>query len=62
MGFEPQTADKPIVNVHKSTTKVNFGMAIGVVLFLLIGVCFVVWAAKRQARGEPVKTQVESPK
>jgi hypothetical protein len=62
MGFEPQTADKPLVNVHKRTTKVNLGMAVGVVVFLLIGICIVVWAAKRQARGEPVKTEVESPK
>lgn len=62
MGFEPQTADQPIVNVHKRTTKVNFSMAIGVVVFLLIGICVVVWAAKRQARGEPVKTEEVSPK
>ena len=62
MGFEPQTADKPLVNVHKRTTKVNFGMAIGVVVFLVIGICVVVWAARRQAHGEPVKTEEVSPK
>lgn len=62
MGFEPQTADKPLVNVHKRTTKVNIIMAIGVAVFLLIGVCFVLWAAKRTSRGEPVMEQVESPK
>jgi hypothetical protein len=62
MGFEPQTADKPLVDVHKRTTKVNFSVAIGVVLFLLVGICVVVWAVKKESRGEPVKTQVESPK
>ena len=62
MGFEPQTAGQPIVDVHKRTTKVNLSMAVGVVIFLIIGICVVVWAAKRQARGLPVETQVESPK
>ncbi|MEO6994998.1 MAG: hypothetical protein ABI273_15435 [Lacunisphaera sp.] len=61
MGFEPQTAGQPIVNIHKRTTQVNFGMAIGVVVFLLIGICVVVWAVKRQAHREPVKTEVKSP-
>ena len=62
MGFEPQTADKPLVDVHKKTTKVNVSMAIAVVLFLVLGICVVVWAVKRESRREPVKTQVESPK
>ena len=62
MGFEPQTADKPLVDVHKRTTKVNFSLAIGVLLFLLVGISVVVWAVKKESRGEPVKTQVESPK
>ena len=63
MGFEPQTAGQPLVNVHKRTTKVNIVMAIGVVVFLLIGIAFVIWASKREERGEPVKTPaVESPK
>jgi flagellar basal body-associated protein FliL len=62
MGFEPQTAGKPLVNVHKRTTKVNIGIAIGVVVFLIVGICFVMWAAKREARGEPVKQPAESPK
>lgn len=62
MGFEPQTAGQPIVDVHKRTTKVNLSMAVGVVIFLMIGICVVVWAAKRQARGLPVETPVESPK
>ena len=62
MGFEPQTANQPIVDVHKRTTKVNFTLAIGVVVFLLIGILFVAWAARKEARGEAVKQPVESPK
>ena len=62
MGFEPQTAGQPIVNVHKRTTKVNLSMAVGVIVFLVFGICLVVWAANRQARGVPVETPVESPK
>jgi len=56
MGFEPQTSGQPLVNVHKRTTKVNITMAIGVLVFLLIGIAFVMWASKREAQGEPVKT------
>lgn len=62
MGFEPQTSGKPLVNVHKQTTQVNFSIAIGVLLFLVVGICVVIWAVKKESRGEPVKTQVESPK
>jgi len=61
MGFEPQTAGKPLVDVHKRTTKVNFGVAIGVVLFLLVGIGVVVWAVRKESRGEPVKPAAESP-
>ena len=47
MGFEPQTADQPLVNVQKRTTKVNIAVAIGVVLFLIIGLAYSVWAYNR---------------
>ena len=62
MGFEPQTADKPLIDVHKRTTKVNLVVAMGVIVFLLAGIFVIVWAVKKEARGEPVKTPVESPK
>ena len=62
MGFEPQTAGKPLVDVHKRTTKVNIGVVVGVIVFLIVGISFAIWATKREARGEPVKQQVESPK
>ena len=59
MAFEPQTASKPLVDVHKRTTKVNIGVVIGVVLFLVVGIAVAIWATRKEARGEPVK-QVES--
>ncbi len=36
MGFDPQTGDKPLMEVHKKTTKVNLAVVIGVVLFFVI--------------------------
>jgi uncharacterized membrane protein YqjE len=62
MGFEPQTAGKPLVNVHKKTTKVNISMAIGVAIFLILGVIAVVWATQRSERGETVPPPLEAPK
>ena len=62
MGFDPQTSDKPLVDVNKRTTKVNLSVAVGVIVFLIFGICVVVWAVKKESRGEPVKTPVESPK
>ncbi len=37
MGFEPQTANQPIVNVHKRTTKVNIWMVVAVAVFMIFG-------------------------
>lgn len=36
MGFD-QNDPRPIINVHKPTTKVNLWMVVGVVLFFVIG-------------------------
>ena len=54
MGFEPQTAGQPLVNVRKRTTKVNFSMILGVLVFLVIGISVILWAVRRESRGEPV--------
>jgi len=54
MGFEPQTAGQPLVNVRKRTTKVNFSMILGVLVFLVIGISVILWAARRESLGEPV--------
>lgn len=53
MGFEPQTAGQPLVNTRKRTTKVNFAIVLGVLLFLIIGVGFAVRASRRAEKGEP---------
>jgi len=38
MSFDNKNDGKPIVDVHKQTTKVNIWMVIAVVTFLVIGV------------------------
>jgi hypothetical protein len=54
MGFEPQTAGQPLVNVQKRTTKVNLIIVVGIVVFLLIGLIYAVTMDKRAKSGEPV--------
>ena len=54
MGFEPQTANQPLVNVRKGPTKVNIAVAIGVVVFLLAGLFYAIQMGRKTARGEPV--------
>jgi hypothetical protein len=54
MGFEPQTAGQPIVNVAKRTTKVNFAIVIAVAVFLIVGLFVAVWATRKAERGEAV--------
>ena len=58
MGFEPQTAGQPLVNVHKRTTKVNFAIVISVVVFIAVGIFAAVWAAHHAKHGDPTS---ESP-
>ncbi|HEY8993765.1 MAG TPA: hypothetical protein VIM71_03695 [Lacunisphaera sp.] len=41
MGFD-QNDPRPIVNVHKRTTKVNIWMAVGVGVFFLLG-ALMIW-------------------
>ena len=60
MGFDPQTAGQPLVNVHKRTTKVNIIMAISVVVFLLIGITGIFWATQRAKYDTPASPPVES--
>ena len=59
MGFEPQTASQPLVNVHKRTTKVNIIMAVAVTVFLLIGVAVIVFASHRARNDTPPPPPVE---
>jgi hypothetical protein len=59
MGFEPQTAGQPLVNVHQKTTKVNISMAIAVAVFLLIGLGGIFWAVRREKSAEAANPPVE---
>ena len=52
MGFEPQTAGQPIVNVRKRTTKVNLIMVASIIVFLVIGMFYAVKTAGKSERGE----------
>jgi accessory gene regulator protein AgrB len=54
MGFEPQTAGQPLVNVRKRTTKVNLVIVISIVVFLVIGILYAVNIAGKTERGETV--------
>jgi flagellar basal body-associated protein FliL len=54
MAFEPQTANQPLVNVRKGPTKVNIAMAIGVVIFLVVGIIYAVRMGNKTEHGEPV--------
>jgi hypothetical protein len=43
MGFDPNSAGKPLVNVHKKTTQVNLWMVVGVVVFFIVGTAVLFW-------------------
>jgi hypothetical protein len=62
MGFEPQTANQPLVNVHKKTTKVNFAVAIGVAVFFAVGIALMVWAFQRDQSDVPEALPAQAPK
>lgn len=53
MGFDANSADQPIVNVHKKTTQVNLWMAIGVAVFFAVCIALVVWARQSHGRDQP---------
>ena len=55
MGFDPESAGQPIVNVHKQTTKVNFAVAIGVAVFFLLAIAYILRVAHKDAMGDPIK-------
>ena len=60
MGFDPQTAGQPLVNVHKRTTKVNIFMAISVAVFFLLGASAIFWATQRAKSDSPPAPPAES--
>ena len=52
MGFEPQTAGQPLVNLHKRTTKVNLVIVASVLAFLVIGIIYAVQVSRHADKGE----------
>jgi peptidoglycan/LPS O-acetylase OafA/YrhL len=42
MGFDTNSEDQPLVNVHKKTTQVNLWLAVGVAVFFLISAFVVI--------------------
>ncbi len=54
MGFDPQTAGKPLVNPRRWTTKVNLVIVLGVIVFLVIGLIYGGRTAVKSDRGEAV--------
>jgi hypothetical protein len=59
MGFDPNSAGQPLVNVHKKTTQVNLWMVVGVSVFFLISALTVVWLSKRHGPDEQHSTPAE---
>lgn len=57
MGFEPQTANQPLVNTHRRTTKVNIAMAIAVVIFFIIGLAYAIRKPTLPQPEKPVSDQ-----
>jgi hypothetical protein len=46
MGFD-QSGPRPlVVTTEKKTTKVNIGVIVGVLVFLVLGACGVIWIAQ----------------
>lgn len=62
MGFDPQNAGEPIVNVHKRTTKVNLSVVVAVILFIVLGAAAMVWVSGRSERGEPLVNETPAQK
>ncbi len=49
MGFDPNSAGQPIVNVHKKTTQVNLWMCVGVAVFFLICAFVIIHHSRKNA-------------
>ena len=60
MGFDPQTAGLPLVNVRKRTTKVNIFMAAAVLVFLVLGASAIFWIHQRSKDDESLPPPAEA--
>lgn len=52
MGFD-QNSDLPILQPKKRTTKVNFGIVIGVLLFFLVAGSVLLWFSRHPHEAAP---------
>jgi hypothetical protein len=61
MGFDPETEDKPLVDVKKRTTKVNLAVVIGVLVFFVIAATVLIKFARSpgETRDEMHEENVE---
>ncbi len=46
MSIDKESSGMPEIDVHRRTTKVNFGMMIGVAVFLVIAALVIIWYAR----------------
>lgn len=54
MSFD-QYSDLPLIQPKKRTTKVNFGIVIGVVLFLVVSFAALLWYARNPHLAQPTE-------
>jgi len=57
MGFD-QNSTQPLVNPHKWTSKINLGMVVGVLVFLVIGAIVIVVMSWKNPANEPSAADV----
>jgi hypothetical protein len=56
MGFDPNSAGQPIINVHKKTTQVNLWMVVGVAVFFIISAIVLFSLSRRHGPDEHPNT------
>jgi flagellar basal body-associated protein FliL len=60
MGFDKDST-LPIIDPHKRTTKVNFSIVIGVIVFLIASAGVVIWYSNNPHTAAPKEEQTKAP-
>ena len=47
MSIDKHSSGMPEIDVHRRTTKVNFGTIAGVIVFLVLAVAAIIWFARQ---------------
>ena len=47
MSIEKESSGLPEVDIHRRTTKVNFGTALGVSIFLIVEAIVIIWISRQ---------------